>query len=407
MVIVAAVGVYFLGAGRALSAYFAGEAESGTLAGGATSQNDTNASGGRYIQFGAAIPPPNPNPGGNPLAGMNFWINPNNNAVVNEQLLRQQGDITHADLVHKIASQPIATWVGHWQPFFTSSDASGQDVTQTAIANMVNAASSKNQVPVFILYYIPHRDCGGASAGGAADGQAYKNWIDEVAAGVGSGRAVFDLEPDALPMIDQPNCLTTAQQQERYSLISYAVQKLKSNPRNVVYIDAGQYDWKPASDMAPRLQQAGVAGADGFSVEVSNYGWATSRDIGYSENSGDWTNCVPSPAYSVCHNSQQYGDFLSSLIGGSKHYIVDTSRSGLGPDPTDTGHWCNPRGRGLGHPVSASTGDALNDAFLWMKVPGESDGNTASYYNCGTDIPAGGWWPDIAYELAQNTPYSF
>jgi len=61
------------------------------------------------------------------------------------------------------------------------------------------------------------------------------------------------------------------------------------------------------------------------------------------------------------------------------HFVIDTSRNGLGPwtpdaaypDPQD---WCNPPDRGLGLRPTTDTGDPLIDAYLWVKVPGESDG---------------------------------
>ncbi|HEU4841998.1 MAG TPA: glycoside hydrolase family 6 protein, partial [Ilumatobacteraceae bacterium] len=56
--------------------------------------------------------------------------------------------------------------------------------------------------------------------------------------------------------------------------------------------------------------------------------------------------------------------------------------------------WCNPPGRGLGVVPTTSTGDALVDAFLWIKRPGESDGP------CQGGPPAGTWWRDYAVQLA-------
>ncbi|WP_308208151.1 glycoside hydrolase family 6 protein [Actinomadura madurae] len=62
------------------------------------------------------------------------------------------------------------------------------------------------------------------------------------------------------------------------------------------------------------------------------------------------------------------------------HFVLDTSRNGQGPwtppadEYTDPQVWCNPPGRGLGARPSTRTGDPLVDAFLWIKRPGESDG---------------------------------
>jgi endoglucanase len=76
--------------------------------------------------------------------------------------------------------------------------------------------------------------------------------------------------------------------------------------------------------------------------------------------------------------------------------VVDTSRNGRGPDsmqqyasaPYDqpasvistlaAGNWCNPPGSGLGLRPTASTGVPLLDAYLWVKTPGQSDGQCDS-----------------------------
>src|SRR6185295_2195226 len=88
------------------------------------------------------------------------------------------------------------------------------------------------------------------------------------------------------------------------------------------------------------------------------------------------------------------------------HFVLDTSRNGRGawvptrayPDAQD---WCNPPGRGVGMLSSARTGVPLMDAYLWVKVPGESDGQCARGLGpAGTTVdpewgvvdPAAGLW---------------
>ena len=79
----------------------------------------------------------------------------------------------------------------------------------------------------------------------------------------------------------------------------------------------------------------------------------------------------------------------------------------LYPDPQD---WCNPPGRGLGIRPTTATGDPLADAYLWVKVPGESDGQCSRGLtdNGGVDPEwgvvdpaAGAWFPQQALELTQ------
>ncbi len=170
------------------------------------------------------------------------------------------------------------------------------------------------------------------------------------------------LEPDALAGLD---CLDASARQERVTLIREAVQTLKQQGASV-YIDAGHARWQPPAEMANRLRQAGIATADGFALNVSNF-QATSLNVAYGER-------------------------LSRLVGG-RHFLIDTSRNGI--PGTDPRYWCNPRGRALGVAPTTNTGHPLVDAFLWVKAPGESDGA------CGGGPPAGAWWSAYALELSR------
>ena len=52
------------------------------------------------------------------------------------------------------------------------------------------------------------------------------------------------------------------------------------------------------------------------------------------------------------------------------HFVIDTSRNGNG---ANSEHF-NPYGRALGELPTTNTCDEIVDAYLWVKVPGESDG---------------------------------
>jgi endoglucanase len=130
--------------------------------------------------------------------------------------------------------------------------------------------------------------------------------------------------------------------------MSYAVDRLTSNPATAVYVDAGHSRWVAADEMANRLNQVGVAKARGFSLNTANF-FTTDESMGY-------------------------GDAISGMTGG-KPYVIDTSRIGAGPADGDMG-WCNPSGRALGAAPTTDTGNGNVDAFLWVKRPGESDGSS-------------------------------
>lgn len=313
---------------------------------------------------GGTTPAPTPTPtdptpapplpvSGNPIAGAMFWINPYSNAKKTADSWRATRPADAAQM-DKIANGSQAQWFGGW---------SGD--IYTAVTNAANTITAAGAVPVFVAYNIPQRDCGGLSGGGGATADAYRTWISAFASALTGRRAVIILEPDALTQMD---CLSTTDQSTRVSLIQYAVSALKAASANViVYLDGGHSAWKSASDQAARLTRANVAAADGFALNVSNFQYTS--------------------------NSISYGKAISALIGG-KHFVIDTSRNGLGP--TADNQWCNPAGRALGTSSTTSTADPLVDAYLWIKAPGESDGA------CNGAPAAGAWWADYALGLAQR-----
>jgi endoglucanase len=216
---------------------------------------------------------------------------------------------------------------------------------------------------VLVAYNIPQRDCGRLSAGGTTV-YGYQAWISDFANGLAGRKSVVILEPDALANMD---CLSAVDQTTRVNLLQYAVQALRAQG-GVVYLDGGNSSWRSASDQAGRLNRANVAAADGFAVNVSSFQHTSS--------------------------SIAYGKSISARIGG-KHFIIDTSRNGLGPGADNA--WCNPAGRAHGAAPTTSTDESVVDAYLWVKSPGESDGP------CGGAPVAGAWWADYALGLAQRS----
>ena len=284
----------------------------------------------------------------NPLAGKRLYIDPNSTARRQAETLRRSRP-QDAALLSQIADQPVARWLGGWVGDI------GREVD-----NAVSTITGTGSLPVFVAYNIPGRDCGQYSAGGANGGESYRRWMRSFAEGLHGRQAIVVLEPDALSGID---CLNPEGQKQRLALLSEAVVLLKAQ-RASVYIDAGHARWKSPEVMASRLAQAGIASADGFSLNVSNY----------VDNAANIA----------------FGERLSRLLGG-KHFIIDTSRNGLG----STKDWCNARGQALGVAPTTRTGHPLVDAFLWIKQPGESDGT------CQGGPKAGSWWTDIAIELSR------
>lgn len=291
----------------------------------------------------------------NPLSGALLFNDPDTNSANKQVQEWQSSRPADAAMIKKIADQPKAIWMGGW-------NSNIQGDTQ----NIMNKAGQAGAVPVFIAYNIPNRDCGSYSAGGSGNAQAYRDWINGMATGIGSSHAVVVLEPDALAH----DCLQGDQKTERYELLKYAIQKLKSLGNTAVYLDAGHAAWVEAGQMSQRLRDAGIESTDGFALNVSNF--------------------------ETTDSSIAYGQQISGQVNG-KHFIIDTSRNGNGPSPDK--QWCNPAGRALGDKPTTSTNNSLVDGLLWLKYPGQSDGN------CNGAPNAGEWHPEYALELAKNAKW--
>ena len=286
----------------------------------------------------------------NPFRGQRLYVDPASPAR-RQAAAWQRSRPADAAHMMRIANQPQAIWVGDWIPNI-----------RAEVVRLVTQISAAGALPVLVAYNIPNRDCGLHSAGGARSGDSYRRWSQDFARGLRGRRAVVILEQDALPSMD---CLPLRLKDERMALMREAVQTLTAGGA-AVYIDAGNANWRQPGDMANLLRGAGIDRAQGFALNVSNF-----------------------------HNVQvnlAYGERLSRLVGG-KHFIIDTSRNGRGTPVVP--EWCNARNQALGRAPTTTTGHPLADAFLWVKMPGQSDGN------CNGGPRAGAWWPDYALELSR------
>ncbi|MDQ1123885.1 glycoside hydrolase family 6 protein [Microbacterium trichothecenolyticum] len=259
------------------------------------------------------------------------------------------GRTSVAKQIGVIAGQPTAVWLGEWYD--------GASLVRVLQAETAAAARQK-KTAVFVLYGIPARDCG-LHSGGGFDATTYRQWTQSIAQTLRGTRSVMIVEPDALAMLGDCDG-----QGDRAGLIRAAVRDLAA-AGIASYIDAGNSGWIPAEVMAERLRAAGVTEARGFATNVSNF-YPTATE-------------------------QKYAERVRALLGGKARYVIDTSRNGRGW----TGDWCNPSGVGLGSTPRAVSGSGGLDALLWIKRPGESDGD------CNGGPTAGSWYEKAALELVR------
>ncbi|MBK3535786.1 glycoside hydrolase family 6 protein, partial [Streptomyces sp. MBT67] len=254
----------------------------------------------------------------------------------------------------RIAERPAAVWFAAHNP----GEIAGQ------VRAVTRGAAAAGRTPVLVPYAIPDRDCGGASRGGAPDLAAYDAWIREFAQGLGAGAAIVILEPDAIALSD---CLTAPERAARFASLARAGRTLRTaNPRARVYFDGGHSGWHTPAKQAAALRAAGAAtNGDGIFTNVANF-HRTADETAYARR-------------------------VLAALGGPAGLgaVIDTSRNGNGAPAA--GEWCDPAGRALGQPPTTRTGESRIDAYLWVKLPGESDGCSGA---------AGSFTPEYAYALA-------
>lgn len=294
-----------------------------------------------------------------------LWVNPDSPAARQAHERERAGKNGDAELIRRIAQQPVAEWLGPAPP-------------RERVRFITESAARTGSTPVLVPYHIPYRDCGRYSAGGAKDGREYRKWIEQITLGIGDRKAIVVLEPDAVAQIVD-GCVPARLRTARLAMIRDAVAMFAALPHVRVYVDAGNPGWikNPARLVKP-LREGGIEQADGFALNVANF--QPTRVI------------------------RAYGRRLSRALDGT-HFVIDTSRNGNGPlrprgaarhGVRTRNSWCNPPGRALGEPPSTHTGDPRVDAYLWIKRPGESDGT------CNGGPPAGHWWTAYALDLARN-----
>jgi endoglucanase len=230
-----------------------------------------------------------------------------------------------AGWLDRITHKPQARWVNN-----------PSDIDD--VPGVARLAQQRGELLVLVMYYAPNRDCGG---GGAPTDDAYRAYVDRLVRALGTVRAAIIVEPDAVAA----ECFDG----NRAALLGRTIQRLVEAGQHV-YLDAGHPGWRSVGEMARRLRTAGVAQAEGFSVNVSNR--------------------------QTTNESYTWARSLSGRLG-NREFVIDTSRNGLGPPKgahSYDGDWCNPPWQALGEEPTTATRRPGLAALLWIKAPGESDG---------------------------------
>ena len=257
-------------------------------------------------------------------------------------------------LATKIFEKPVSFWYG-------SRNGKQMEKMDYSIQRLLRRTAP--QLPVLVVYNMPNRDVGQYSKGGATTRESYLKFLKSFADGIGNNKPILIFEPDSLTHTGD---MSDADAQDRISLMKEGLALRTDNCDALVEGDIGHSNWLSPEEAANLINKVTNDKVRGFAVNVSNY--RTTKE------SMEWS-------LKLCeHRPNDY-------------FVIDTSRNGNGPAGNE---WCNPPGRAVGKEPTCNTGEEQCDAFLWIKIPGESDGKL----NKGPR--AGRFWGEMAEVLVKN-----
>ncbi|DAZ96229.1 TPA: hypothetical protein N0F65_012591 [Lagenidium giganteum] len=221
-----------------------------------------------------------------------------------------------------IESEGVVTWY---------SDNKSKSEMMPALERMVKTCSKEERIAIAV-YGIPNKDCDAklSDAGRNKNMDDYKTFIQELKDVIKDRNVLYVLEPDAIGLMPKGGCGSSNGYLE---YLQYAATALSENANAQIYLDVGYW----------------IVGANGkvkgIVLNTSNY--RQTKEM-----------------------SEVCAAFKKDL-GKDLKCVVDTSRNGNGA-PGD--EWCNAKNTAIGQPPSKPSGFDNVAYNLYVKPPGESDG---------------------------------
>jgi cellulose 1,4-beta-cellobiosidase len=422
----------------------------------------------------------------NPFTGSTWYVNPNYTSEVATSAAGASG--TLAAQMTLVGQQSTGVWLDHIGAIYGGTANSNRMSLQQQLATAVTDESGSTPIVVpLVIYDLPNRDCAALASNGeltvANNGLQYyeQDYIDPIAriltdyehTGI---RVAAIIEPDSLPNLitnlGDANCAQANSSGAYVSGVQYALNALHAIPNVYNYIDIAHSAWLGwPSNMGPAVSlyksvasgtTAGVASVDGFISNTANYTPTSEPFMTATESvDGNPVDSVPYYSYDpyideLSYDEQMYSQLVSAGFSSNIGMLIDTSRNGWGGPNRPTaacsastctttasfvnaskvdqrpfrGDWCNQNNAGLGAFPQANPNSSFTHlyAYVWIKPPGESDGDypsgththgdphcdpggtntdgSGNVYSTnsipGYDITAGQWFPAEFQMLVQN-----
>ncbi len=419
-------------------------------------------------------PPPAGTHVTNPFSGASFYRNPDYTSEVQAQA-SADGSTAEAN----VANYPTGVWMD------TMGAITGTTGHRSLASHLDTALTQQSgSTPIVfevVVYDLPGRDCAALASNGevpatAAGLDTYEHsYIDPIASVLSNSkysnvRIVAIIEPDSLPNAvtnqSKSACATATPFYE--TGIEYALNKLHAISNVYNYLDIAHSAWLGwSSNFQPAINEfakvanattAGKASLDGFISNTANY---TPVQEPFLPNSTmtvggqplDSANFYQYNPYfdELSYDQAMRSGLVSAGFSNNIGMLIDTSRDGWGgpgrptsvnssPTTPDSyvaankidqrpfrGDWCNQNNAGIGARPAVNPASGIM-AYVWIKPPGESDGDYPSgshthgdphcdpastntdgnggTYSTGSipgfDVPAGQWYAAEFQMLARN-----
>ncbi|MEU4491588.1 glycoside hydrolase family 6 protein [Streptomyces purpurascens] len=359
----------------------------------------------------------------NPYTGAKVYVNPEWSA----KAAAEPGG-------SRIADQPTAVWLDR---IAAINGVKGGMGLRAHLDEALKQKGSGDLVIQLVIYDLPGRDCAALASNGELgpnDLDKYKSqYIDPITSILSESkyaglRIATVIEPDSLPNLvtnaggtptTTDACVTMKSNGNYEKGVGYALDKLGAIPNVYNYIDAAHHGWLGwDSNLGPAVQQfhkvattngASVNDVAGFIVNTANYSPTKEPYLKVTDTVNgqtvrqskwvDWNQYVDEQSFAQALRDKLVAAGFNSGLG----MLIDTSRNGWGgsarpsgPGAQTTvdgyvdasridrrihaGNWCNQSGAGIGERPTAAPAAGI-DAYVWVKPPGESDGNSAPVPN--------------------------
>ena len=363
-----------------------------------------------------------------PFTGAKPYLNPDYVAEVKTQAAADGNPAPEL----AVANYQTAIWLDTMAAIAGGTTATG---TRTGLQQQLTDAAAQGTTATpslveIVIYDLPGRDCAALASNGEIPATAaglteyetqYINPIASILQQFASSpiRVVAIIEPDSLPNVvtnqsKSANCQTATPYYE--TGITYALNALHAIPNVYNYMDIAHsawLGWPNNMSATPAVYQkvvlgttAGYASIDGFISDTANY-TPTQEPLltnptlqvgGQPVDSATFYQYNPT-FDELSYDTAMYNTLVSAGFPSTKKFLIDTSRNGWGPTHPTTitsasdvntyvtdnkidkrpfrGDWCNQNNAGIGaRPTDQPFGSSSPiQAFVWIKPPGESDGD--------------------------------